>query len=55
MESDKVVGKDVAVTDEGKVVADDGAVETDVVSDKIMAGDGAATDEDKVVADDRAV
>ena len=37
MESDKVVGKDVAVTDEGKVVADDGAVETDVATVKIVA------------------
>ena len=55
MELDKILGEDVAVTDEGKVVAADGAVETDVVSDTIMAGDWAATDEDKVVADDRAV
>ena len=45
----------MAGTDEGKVVAADGAMETNVASDKMVAEDDGVTDAGKVVADDRAV
>ena len=55
MESDKVVDEDVALIDEGKVVAEDGAMETNVASNKMVAEDDGVKDAGKVVLDAEAV